>query len=114
MILVLVSTVFPASGSWNVPSPPSENPQLLLRRFVPDPLLRGGSSASSLLCSSVALEAALDGVSSVFATRVQLRSWYGIAVRFEMRKLEPRECVERAVIRWTRWQVRTRRGGSYL
>jgi hypothetical protein len=41
--------------------------------------LRGGSSASSSLCSSVALEAALDDVGSVFATRVRLRSWYGIA-----------------------------------
>lgn len=53
VILILVCTVFPASGSWNVPSPPSENPQLLLRRFVPGPLLRGGSSASSSLGSSV-------------------------------------------------------------
>jgi hypothetical protein len=39
-------------------------------------------------CSRVALEAALDEVGSVLDTRVRLRSWYGIAGRFEWVELE--------------------------
>jgi hypothetical protein len=80
MILIVVSTVFPASGRLeNVPSPPSGNPQLL-RRFVFGPLLSSGLSAS---CSCeepsravlevplnfrATVEAAPDGVDSAFAT----------------------------------------------
>ena len=50
----------------------------------------------------VTLEAVLDGVGPVFATRVSFRSWYGMAVSFEWVNLEPRGYVERVVIRWAR------------
>jgi len=53
--------------------------------------------------SRVALEAALDEVGSVLATRVRLRGWDGIGGRFEWVKLDPGGNIELMVRRRPRW-----------
>jgi hypothetical protein len=75
VVLFLFSTTSPARSSWDSLAL-FDLLKPLSRHFVPDPLLRSGSSALPSLCSSVALEAVLDDdADSVVATRVRWRSW---------------------------------------
>ena len=51
------------------------------------------------LDSRVTLEAALDGVGFVFPTRVRLRIWYAITVRFMWVELKTRVNADLVVVR---------------
>jgi len=110
---------FPASGSWNVPAPPSENPQLLLRRFVFDLSLCVGLSASrssrepsravfELLDFTVELEAELEVVSSACVTTKAMAElvWHTCIGRAEIRgKMS-------VLHRWTKMAGDKPRGGG--
>jgi len=81
----LISSVFPIRGRWSLRAISSDDPLKPLLVLLVSDL---PSVGSFWFCSRVALEAALDEVGSVLDTRVRLRSWYGIAGRFEWVELE--------------------------
>jgi hypothetical protein len=83
MILILISTMFPASGNCNSPVPSSDNPLSPLFGLLDSSLFPSVGTVAGSVCWRVALEAALDEVGSMFVTRVGLRSWYGILEWFK-------------------------------
>ena len=105
---MLISLVFPIRDKWTLRATSPDDPlKPLLGLLISDRFLSVSLSVAGSACSRVALEAALDEVGSVLAIRVRLRSWDGIAERFEWVKLDPGGNVERGG-----WQYLGE--GSYL
>jgi hypothetical protein len=106
---MLISSVFLICDKWTLQATSPDDPlKPLLGLLISNRFPTVGLSVAGSACSRVALEAALDEVGSVLATRVRLRSWDGISGKVWVGQTGP------GWKYWTRWLAIPGRGLIFI